>query len=605
MFWHFFLQLMFFCCFNIFIFEGWDRMFTLLIVIIVVVGACYLGFVFYQRRTIKMATSVYESKKDLNKIPLDDEFALAKKMNLTGESKKKYGQLHNKYQHYRNQILPSIDELIKTVKEDGKGINFIKTRNDWRTANQTIQDADAALKEIQAGLAQLYDLNKQHQLAVSELEKKYKQLREDILNQNASFGPSIDGLEKMLANIEGTFDEFTKLTKSGDPSSADEVLTDLNTATGKLEDYMKRIPKLFLSLDKEFNEQLDEIQTGYTELRSKGYNFPNDNFETSVNNIHDQIRHNLDSLAKLKVEDVSAVNAKIEDAIDQLYSAIDKELKARPSVEKNTSIIGEYVDHVRRQNEDLTKRLQVLNESYVLNHQEIEDNHQFDRQITGLEREFDRETKSIDEGKAVYSEINHTQQKMLSSLKELENSQKELFDSIIDLPEKEREAQNALSKFDLEMRNKKRRIDNQNLPGLSDSYQNNFAAVIREINHLDEDLGKAHVNIDDVSKQVIIIQSDMDTLEDQTTKMLDDANLAEQTIQYANRYISSNPEIASASVKAQNYFEKQYDYSKSLSTISEALENQSSGIFSKIKNDYFNAQKQKQASDTDSKDEDQ
>lgn len=605
MFWHFFLQLMFFCCFNIFIFEGWDRMFTLLIVIIVVVGACYLGFVFYQRRTIKMATSVYESKKDLNKIPLDDEFALAKKMNLTGESKKKYGQLHNKYQHYRNQILPSIDELIKTVKEDGKGINFIKTRNDWRTANQTIQDADAALKEIQAGLAQLYDLNKQHQLAVSELEKKYKQLREDILNQNASFGPSIDGLEKMLANIEGTFDEFTKLTKSGDPSSADEVLTDLNTATGKLEDYMKRIPKLFLSLDKEFNEQLDEIQTGYTELRSKGYNFPNDNFETSVNNIHDQIRHNLDSLAKLKVEDVSAVNAKIEDAIDQLYSAIDKELKARPSVEKNTSIIGEYVDHVRRQNEDLTKRLQVLNESYVLNHQEIEDNHQFDRQITGLEREFDRETKSIDEGKAVYSEINHTQQKMLSSLKELENSQKELFDSIIDLPEKERDAQNALSKFDLEMRNKKRRIDNQNLPGLSDSYQNNFAAVIREINHLDEDLGKAHVNIDDVSKQVIIIQSDMDTLEDQTTKMLDDANLAEQTIQYANRYISSNPEIASASVKAQNYFEKQYDYSKSLSTISEALENQSSGIFSKIKNDYFNAQKPKQASDTDSKDEDQ
>ncbi|MCT3397968.1 septation ring formation regulator EzrA [Lentilactobacillus hilgardii] len=579
-------------------------MFTLLIVIIVVVGACYLGFVFYQRRTIKMATSVYESKKDLNKIPLDDEFALAKKMNLTGESKKKYGQLHNKYQHYRNQILPSIDELIKTVKEDGKGINFIKTRNDWRTANQTIQDADAALKEIQAGLAQLYDLNKQHQLAVSELEKKYKQLREDILNQNASFGPSIDGLEKMLANIEGTFDEFTKLTKSGDPSSADEVLTDLNTATGKLEDYMKRIPKLFLSLDKEFNEQLDEIQTGYTELRSKGYNFPNDNFETSVNNIRDQIRHNLDSLAKLKVEDVSAVNAKIEDAIDQLYSAIDKELKARPSVEKNTSIIGEYVDHVRRQNEDLTKRLQVLNESYVLNHQEIEDNHQFDRQITGLEREFDRETKSIDEGKAVYSEINHTQQKMLSSLKELENSQKELFDSIIDLPEKERDAQNALSKFDLEMRNKKRRIDNQNLPGLSDSYQNNFAAVIREINHLDEDLGKAHVNIDDVSKQVIIIQSDMDTLEDQTTKMLDDANLAEQTIQYANRYISSNPEIASASVKAQNYFEKQYDYSKSLSTISEALENQSSGIFSKIKNDYFNAQKPKQASDTDSKDED-
>lgn len=562
-------------------------MFILLIVIVVVVGACYLGFVFYQRRTIKMATSVYESKKDLNKIPLDDEFALAKKMNLTGESKKKYGQLHNKYQHYRNQILPEIDEQIKTVKEDGKGINFIKTRSDWQVANQTIQEADAALKEIQAGLAQLYDLNKQHQQAVSELEKKYRHLREDILNQNASFGPSIDGLEKMLADIEGTFDEFTKLTKSGDPSSADEVLRDLNTATDKLEDYMKRIPKLFLSLDKEFKVQLDEIHDGYSELRSKRYQFPNDQFEMALNRLHDQIQKNLTQLAKLKVEDVSASNEKIETSIDHLYSAIDKEFKARPHVEKATKMIGEYIQHVRRQNEDLTNRLQVLNQSYVLTHQEIEDNHQYDRQITGLERTYQREIEDMNAGNAIYSEIDETQKKMLASLKELENSQKELFESIVDLPEKEQKARDALAHFDLEMRHKKRRIDNQNLPGLPDTYQNNFAAVIREIKQLNEDLNKAHVNIDDVSKQVIIIQSDMDTLEDRTTRMLDDANLAEQTIQYANRYISSNPEIASASVKAQNYFDKQFDYAKSLKTISEALENQSSGVFSKIKKDYF------------------
>nr|WP_252892810.1 septation ring formation regulator EzrA [Lentilactobacillus otakiensis] len=72
----------------------------------------------------------------------------------------------------------------------------MKTKSDWQTANQAISDADSTLKEIQAGLAQLYDLNKQHKLALEELEKKYKRLREDILNKNQSFGPSIDNLEK-------------------------------------------------------------------------------------------------------------------------------------------------------------------------------------------------------------------------------------------------------------------------------------------------------------------------------------------------------------------------------------------------------------------------
>lgn len=110
-------------------------------------------------------------------------------------------------------MLPSIDEGIEAVKEDGKGINFLKTKSDWQAANKAISDADSTLKDIQAGLAQLYDLNKQHKLALDELDKKYKRLREDILNKNQSFGPSIDNLEKMLSDIEGTFDEFTQLTK--------------------------------------------------------------------------------------------------------------------------------------------------------------------------------------------------------------------------------------------------------------------------------------------------------------------------------------------------------------------------------------------------------
>lgn len=55
-----------------------------------------------------------------------------------------------------------------------------------------------------------------------------------------------------------------------------------------------------------------------------------------------------------------------------MYDAIDKEYKARPEVEKNTKVIGEYIEHVRKQNSDLQLRLETLSKGYVLNHQEIE-----------------------------------------------------------------------------------------------------------------------------------------------------------------------------------------------------------------------------------------
>lgn len=488
-------------------------------------------------------------------------------------------------------MLPSIDEGIAEVKDDGKGINFIKTRNDWQNANQAIEDANSELKEIQAGLAQLYDLNKQHHLALEELEKKYKRLREELLNKNESFGTSIDHLEKMLADIEGTFDEFTQLTKSGDPNSAEEVLSDLNASTSKLESYMERIPKLNSMLTKEFNDQLQEIQTGYKELTAKHYNFPKDHFPQTIKRIRTQIKASLKQLENLDVDVVAKSVEDVADAIDHLYDALDLELKARPHVEKNTKVIGEYIAHVRKQNSDLALRLESLNKSYVLNHQEIENNHQYDQQIATIEKQYAKQTQAIKTGQAVFSVIDQEQQKMMKDLGQIEALQKELFQSTIQLPSKEKQARSSLAKFDLEMRNKKRRIDNHNLPGLSDDYQDAFAAVIREINHLNDAMSKPQIDMDDISKQVIIIQSDMDTLDDKTNKLIDNATLAEQTIQYANRFVSSSPEIAAANKQARLYFDQKYDYQKSLDTISKALEKQSSGMFTKIRDDYFAAKK--------------
>ncbi|GAY73782.1 hypothetical protein NBRC111893_1928 [Lentilactobacillus kosonis] len=43
-----------------------------------------------------------------------------------------------------------------------KESNFIKTRNDWKNANTLIDQANEEIKDIQAELAQLHDLNKQH-----------------------------------------------------------------------------------------------------------------------------------------------------------------------------------------------------------------------------------------------------------------------------------------------------------------------------------------------------------------------------------------------------------------------------------------------------------
>nr|WP_054669003.1 septation ring formation regulator EzrA [Lentilactobacillus senioris] len=107
-------------------------MLNFLLIIITVCVLIYLVVAFYQHRINQQATAIYENKKPLFEIPLDQEFELAQNLNLTGESQRKYDQLLSQYKNIHETLIPSIDDKIKEVKEDTKGgVNFIRSRQKW------------------------------------------------------------------------------------------------------------------------------------------------------------------------------------------------------------------------------------------------------------------------------------------------------------------------------------------------------------------------------------------------------------------------------------------------------------------------------------------
>lgn len=562
-------------------------MLEILIGIFILIGGFYLAFVFYQRRMLKLANDVYENRKNLTKIPLDDEFELAKKINLSGESQKKYVELSNQYDEYKNELLPKIDEKINLVKEDGKGINFIKTKKDWHSANQAIETADNSLKEIQAGLVKIYDLNKQHHLAIDELEDKYKNIREKMLDLNVEFGPSTDALEKRLAEIEKTFDKFAELTKQGDPSSAQDVLVDLNSSTYQLESYIQDIPEINQLLNQDFKQQISEIKEVYSGLIDQGYNFDDDDFEAQFKRLSDMIDTSLEKVKNIEIGESKKINADISEIIDGLYDRLELEIKAKQEVDSNLELINEYIYHVSRQNNDLGAKLQRFNMSYILKNAEIERNRQFRQQIDRVQNEFRKDKEQITTATAVYSKIAENQSITIANLRQIESEQQELFNAVVDLPKNEERIKRTLQQIDLRIRTIRRKIDNLNLPGLPEDYAIQYQGVIKSINELNDEMNQPKISVEDIFKQLIIVESDMDDLIQVTETLFDNAILAEQMIQYANRYINNEPYIDKASREAKHYFETEHNYQKSLAIIADAIDKKQRGASAEIKDAYF------------------
>ena len=124
------------------------------------------------------------------------------------------------------------------------------------------------------------------------------------------------------------------------------------------------------------------------------------------------------------------------------------------------------------------------------------------------------------------------------------------------------------------------------MPGLPKDYLDYFFGVSDEIKRLADELQKYKVNMDEVTKQLIIVESDLETLDEKTNDIRDSVELTERLQQYANRF-SDESKVAAAAAKSQEEFNK-FNYTTSLETIATALEEAEPGSYKRIEDSYYN-----------------
>lgn len=149
----------------------------------------------------------------------------------------------------------------------------------------------------------------------------------------------------------------------------------------------------------------------------------------------------------------------------------------------------------------------------------------------------------------------------------------------------EQRARQMLQKYSTQIRTIHRQVEQLNLPGLPKDYLDYFFGVSDEIKKLADELNEYKINMDEITKQLIIVESDLDTLNDKTDILRDSAELTERFQQYANRF-SDNEKIAAAAKKSQELF-KQFNYTASLEAIATVLEEIEPGSYKRIEDTYY------------------
>lgn len=350
---------------------------------------------------------------------------------------------------------------------------------------------------------------------------------------------------------------------------------------------MKLIPDTYAALSKEFPRQLDEIDRGHSTMIQTDYNFIDDEFDETLTALKEACQDGLNSLSTLDIPETKKTSRYIEDTIDSLYEIMEKEIVSKRKVKKNLSLIHDYIFHAKNQNRILLEELDGLSKNYNLEHNELEDANELSDKIEKIESIYNEDAETITNKKAVYSVIQRHQQDAKQELSAIEKRQKDINDSVADLSEEERVARDSLQKFDLQLLTIRRRIDNLNLPGLTEDFLERYDYVYNDVQKLSSSINQVKISMDEINQKLANISDSMNDLIRDTDNIVDSAMLAERLMQYANRYRNDNAEIDEACAKAKEYFDIRYQYEKSLATIAAAIEKVNPGAYKQIETEYY------------------
>lgn len=560
----------------------------IVIAIIAVVAVLYgVGF-FMRRKNQEKLNDLEKRKEELFDLPVIEEVDEVKKMHLVGQSQNTFREWSQKWTELSTASFAELESQIFEVENLNETFRFLKGQAAVKDAEETLVMMEEEVKAIRQGLKELRESEERNSLQVQQALDVYEELKKNLREEGATYGPAYAELQKQVKNIEIEFTQFVTLNTSGDPVEAREVLEEAEKHTYELQDLMKRIPVVYEELNKTFPAQLKEIEDGYKKLLEEKFKFPEENFENDIHRVARRIENSTADLAKVEVAAVEVANRDTAHEIDTLYTVMEREIDAKKYVLKNRQVIEEYINHSMKNNRQLLIEIDHTSQSYTLNHNELGRVRGFQTEIDELVRRHGIYLPQLESNEIPYSEIQGFYKDAYHILDDIENQQVEIDESLRELRKDEKVAQEKIEAFELQLRNLKRFVEKQRLPGLPGDYLEFFFLTTDRVEELGKSLNKIRINIDEVNKLVAICEEELVILDTRTKELVDAAALTEQLMQYANRYRHSHPEVKAAIEHGLVLFNEEYRYQDALDEIATSLERVEPGAFTRLEGFYFN-----------------
>lgn len=554
------------------------------IFVVILVG---YGVVYYlNRKQANRIKEIDERKHKMMAIPVADNLYTLKNLNLTGQTKRTYESWQATWQTITRFQYPEIEAALVSAEQSIQQFNFIKAKQAIENAENLISETETSVGKVNNALEKLLESAQENRKELEENQERYNKIRKQLLAHSFTFGPAVETLEKNLNYMELDFTKFNSLTNEGDHMEAKEVLERISQDLTLMESVIETIPELNRQIKEEYEEQISDLREGYQRLISEHYVFDNVDVLEEISKIEAILVEAKSSIGLADVEEAQKKMSKAERIIENTYAVMENEMEAKDFVDRHQTNLSRKMDHVLQSNRYVLLEIDRVSQNFFLNHNELTRAQEFEDQLMAENEALRYHDKLLAEHEVSYSATKARYEKMTQKLTEIDKEQSELVAKLSNLKNREKEAEDAVDLFEMDMRNMKRTLEKQHLPGLAHEYLDLFFAVSKRVEEISAKLNRVKIDIEEIEKLVAMCEEDIQLLDKRTEEILDNANMTEYLIQYANRH-RDNQAIVAAAREALDLFQTAYDYESAASIMKNALNKVDPGASKRVEESYL------------------
>ncbi|MEG0364946.1 MAG: septation ring formation regulator EzrA [Erysipelotrichales bacterium] len=531
-----------------------------------------------------IASNSYKKKKRLDELDkIQDRISMLKSLPVqyllnkvslmpkTAEVEKQYEEWNETYEylstHESVRLKGEVNEVESLVyarkykETDQKLVQLEKDIEDFEQQYQTIQE--------QLSVATQVDVKNREEITnQKELFRNYRKMYQANIE---SYKPYNQAIEKYFVNIEDSFTNIDILLNQSQVDKARSKATSLEGELLKMKDILNNLPAVLDDLTQDLPIKLKEVETTYNDIMKRKYNLEHLNVPKRFNAINKNIVSVLSKNVDVFLKDLQDTSHLVHKDLDNILIELEQEIQAN---EKLDNSIGRLVD-VSMEADKLCKEANTeidgLKKHYILSQNEEANLIMETRLVFNFLQQKNEIVSKHMSTAYVASQLQEEAEVIIPKFEALSKALKAYLVRIEEIRTDEKRIQNEYNNMLYIIKDCESRLRQMQLPMLSQAYYDTIEECkigLKEVSIL---LNEKPLNITLISSKASFVSEAVYKLYDNSRNLLKTAQMAENTIVFANRYRSSRPEIDVMLNRAEQFFTNG-EYTKSLSSAIEAIE---------------------------------